>query len=359
MFGASFDPTATTPPALTLNGVPFTFGTVNTTSCGSTGNACIEDVVNFTTGGVTITLPDAAQTVYSTMILLGTAVNGSHSGQVIATYMDNSTTVFNQTFSDWCGFGGNSNESIAIGGINRINSDGTLNGASCNVYAYTYPLDYTKQLQSIKLKDLDGSGATFALAITLKPPTYTVDAAGADSATVAPGGSTTATVTIDPQPGYIGTITLSCTISPSIQTSAAATAPTCGLDPTSVDVTADEAASPTTTLTFTAANPGTAKAVPHSNFFYALWLPVPGLALIGMGFGSRSGRRKRILGLMLLGLMCVLILVPGCVTYKHLGNVGTPPGQYTISITGVDGNGLTQASNPTGTTNTVVVTVSE
>src|ERR1700722_953586 len=57
LFGSSFSATATTPPTLTLGGVPFTFGTVNTASCGSTGAACIDDVVNFTSGGVTLTLP--------------------------------------------------------------------------------------------------------------------------------------------------------------------------------------------------------------------------------------------------------------------------------------------------------------
>ena len=63
---------------------------------------------------------------------------------------------------------------------------------------------------------------------------------------------------------------------------------------------------------------------------------------------------------MLLGLLLGgLIATPGCVSYKHLGNVGTPPGQYTISITGVDGNGLSQASNSAGTTNTVSVVVTD
>jgi hypothetical protein len=47
------------------------------------------------------------------------------------------------------------------------------------------------------------------------------------------------------------------------------------------------------------------------------------------------------------------------VSYTHLGNVGTPPGQYVVSVTGVDTNGLTQASNAAGTTNTVVVTVTQ
>ena len=76
--------------------------------------------------------------------------------------------------------------------------------------------------------------------------------------------------------------------------------------------------------------------------------------------GSRNGRRKGLLGLMLLGLLLAgLMAAPGCVSYTHLGNVGTPPGQYTIVVTGVDTNNLSQASNPTGTTNTVTVTVTD
>ena len=58
-------------------------------------------------------------------------------------------------------------------------------------------------------------------------------------------------------------------------------------------------------------------------------------------------------------LLVVLITTPACVTYQHLGNVGTPPGQYTITITGIDTNNLSQASNPAGTTNTVTLTVTD
>jgi hypothetical protein len=352
LFGNTF----AEPPTLTLGGVPYTFGTVNTTNCGSTGTACTADVVNMTASGVTITLPTTEQTVYSTMIMLGAAVNGHHAATITATYTDGSTSVFSQTLSDWCGFGGNQYESIAIGGINRINSDGTLNGASCNLYAYTYPLDFTKSLQGITAKDADGSGDSFTLAITLKPPTYTIDGGAPQSATISAGSSTTATITVNPQPGYVGTVQLACSILPTIQTSGSATAPTCSLNPTSVDVTATETAPPTTSLTFTAAKPKQAKAESGQSIFYAFWLPVPVLAL--MGFGSRTSQRRRLLvGLLLMLLLAGIIAAPACVSYKHLGNVGTPPGQYTISVTGVDQNGLTQASNPTGTTNTVVVTV--
>jgi len=351
-----------TPPTLTPPSVnvPFNFGTVNAANCGpATTVSCSLDVVNLTSSGVVIALPGAQQVVYSTVIVLGTAVNGHHSGTVTANYTDGSSTVFSQTFSDWCGFGGNQYESVAVGGVNRINSDGTLNGASCNLYAYTYPVDFTKSLQGITLTDTDGSGASFVLAITLKPPTYTIDGGTASPSSVAAGSNATSTVTVNPQPGYVGTIQLSCSISPTIQSSAA-TAPTCSLSPTSVDVTAGETAPPTATLTFTSVKPAAANLEKRQNMFYALWLPVPGLALIGVGLGSRASRRKKRMGWLLLGLLAaVLIATPGCVTYKHLGNVGTPPGQYTVTITGVDANNLSQASNPAGTSNSVAVVVTD
>jgi hypothetical protein len=360
-----------TPPTLTPTslGIPFTFGTVNTSNCGPSapGNPnCTLDVVNYTTAGVVITLPAAEQTIYSTMVILGTAVNGSHLGNITATYTDNSTNVFAQHLSDWCSYsGGTANgvqtESIAVGSINRINSNGALNGATCNLYAYTLPLDVTKTLQSITLQDGDNSGASFALAITLKPPSYTIDGGAPSPADVPAGSTSTATVTVNPQPGYSGTVTLSCSIAPTIVTSGSATAPTCSLNPTSVPVTTTETSAPTTTMTFTAAKAASSSSMVarHSRLFYAFWL-VPGLALTGLGFGSGNSRRRKWLGFLILGMLLFAITVtPGCVNTIHLGNVGTPPGQYTISITGVDGNGLTQASNTAGTTNTVVVTVTD
>jgi hypothetical protein len=354
---------SSTPPTLTpssLN-VPFTFGPVNSKNCGpSTSVNCTVDVINFTGSGVQITLPSDKQVVYSTMIILGTSLNGSHGGTITVTYTDSTTNATSQTFSDWCGYGANQNESIAVGGINRINSDGTLNSASCNLYAYTIPLDVTRELQSITLTDTAATGTIFAMAVTLKPPSYTIDGGAANPTSVAVGANSTATVTINPQPGYVGTVNLSCAISPSITTSGAATAPTCSLSPTSVTVTAGESSAPTTTLTFTAAKAAQSSMLaPSRKMFYA-FLAIPGLALTGFGFGSRASRRQRLFGwLMLTILVAGVLMTPGCVTYKHLGNVGTPPGQYTVSVTGLDENGLTQASNPTGTSNTVIVTVTQ
>lgn len=357
---SSATPPTLTPPSL---GVPFNFGAVNTVNCGpSTSTACTVDVVNLTGSGVAISLPTAEQAIYSTLVMLGTAVNGSHAGQVTATYTTGAPDVFSQTFSDWCGFGGNKYESVAVSGVKRINSDGTLNGANCNLYAYTYPLDVTRTLQGITLTDKDGSGAMFGLAITLKPPTYTINAGVSNPVSIAAGTTSTATVAVNPQPGYVGTITLSCSISPTIEgvPPSAATAPTCSISPTSVTVTTGETSPPTATLTFTAAAPAKASSQRSSRVFYAFWLPIPGLALVGLSVGSLGSRRGRLLGLLLLGLLLTgLVVTPACVSTVHLRNVGTPPGQYSIAVTGVDTNGLTQASNGAGTTNVVTVTVTD
>lgn len=366
LFGSAYNPSSTTPQSLTIGGVPFNFGPVNTVTCGASAEpACIPDTVFLTTSGVDVTLLPAQQTVYSTMIMLGTAVNGHHTGTVTINYTTGAPTVFDQTFSDWCSFGGNPNESIAVAGFERIVANGTPIGPDCNLYAYTYPLDVTRILQGMTLTytDTNANGAAaYALAVTLKPPSYTVDAAQAAPASITAGSSTTATVTVAPQPGYVGTVNLSCSISPAIMGDppTAATAPSCSLSPTSVTVTAGEASPPTTTVTFTSAAPASAMVRPSSRIFYALWLLLPGLAFAGFSLGSRGSRPKKFLGLMLLGLLLAgLLVIPACVSTTQLGNVGTPPGQYTVAITGLDTNGLTQASNPSGTTNAVTVTVTD
>jgi hypothetical protein len=350
-----------TPPSLTpasLN-IPFIFGPINTVDCGPApaAAACMNDVISLPGApGVTISIPSSQQQIYSTLVILGNAVNGAHTGTVTVTYGDGSTSNFNQTFSDWCSFGANQYESIAVGGIARINSTGTLNGASCNLYAYTYSLNVTAVVSSLTLTNTDGTPYTFALAMTLKPPTYTIDAGTANPTSISTGASSSATITVQPQPGYTGTITLSCSISPAIPTNSASVTPTCALNPTSVTI-ASGAPPPTSTLSFNAAAPPkSASLVRRSLSLYALCLPIPGLFLAG--FGCFRSRRRKLAGLLFLALSLFSVTaISGCVTTVHLGNVGTPPGPYTVTVTGTDTNNLSQASNPAGTTNQVTVTV--
>lgn len=358
---SSSTPPTVIPPSV---GVSFNFGPVNTTPCGPVAPGapnCTQDMINIPTGtGVTIGVNTGT---YSQLIILGTAVNGfhgQHAGIVTVNYTTGSPDVFNQNYSEWCNYQGNPNETVALNG-ERITAAGTDISPTCHVYAYTYGLDTSRQVQSFNLTETDSFNENYAMAVTMKPPSYVIEGGAATPTSLSPGSSATATVTVTPQLGYLGTVDLTCTISPQIvgEPPSAATAPTCTLDPTSVTVTAGESAPPTTQLSFTAAAPTKALIQEPAKFLYALCLPLPGLALLG--FGSAKSRRKRALCFWMLGLLlATLFLTPGCVSYTHLGNVGTPPGQYTVTITGQDSvTGATQAGNPSGTTNTVVVTVTE
>jgi len=93
------------------------------------------------------------------------------------------------------------------------------------------------------------------------------------------------------------------------------------------------------------------------NVFYALLLPIPGLAMIA-GLSSRGSRKKRLLSFLLLWtLLAGLIVIPACGGGNSGGggggNNGTPAGSYAITINGKDANGVAQ----TGNSATVTVTV--
>ena len=71
-----------------------------------------------------------------------------------------------------------------------------------------------------------------------------------------------------------------------------------------------------------------------------MFLPLPALALLGIGFGSADSRRKKVLGfLMLYAILAALVLLPACGGGGSHPNPhgGTPAGTYTISVTGTDG----------------------
>jgi hypothetical protein len=71
--------------------------------------------------------------------------------------------------------------------------------------------------------------------------------------------------------------------------------------------------------------------------FFAFWLMVPGMALVGIG-GNR--RRRRILGfLMLSTLFTLVLLIPACSsTRQTTPPSGTPAGTYSITITAAAGS---------------------
>ena len=207
-------------------------------------------------------------------------------------------------------------------------------------------------LYTVTVTGTDSSG-TLPVAVNVTVlsavPEYTVTITTALTPTSVHAGSTaTAVLSVTPINGYTGTVTLSCsTITPT-----ATPAPTCAFSPASVALTATAAQTSTLTISTTGAK---AAAISHSNFFYGLWLPISGLALIALGFGTVEKRRNRVLGLSLLCVIAAGVLLPACNTSStsSTSTTATPKNGYTFTISATDAHSLA----PSNGTQTVSLTV--
>jgi len=171
----------------------------------------------------------------------------------------------------------------------------------------------------------------------------------------APGGTTTvvagtpATIQVlfcpsNPTLGYSGTITPSDTISNGMVTKPSPT-----FNPTTV--TLSGSGCQTTWLTIpTVAPPVTTVSLFRRGSFYAAWLPIGGLSLVGLGIGAGRKRRRWLAGLALGLIAGAILLQPACggASTPNPTTGGTQPGTYTVTITGTAG---------TGAVHTAIVTV--
>ena len=183
-----------------------------------------------------------------------------------------------------------------------------------------------------------GTGATDAFVAQISAasgsqnPNFSVNLNPTGVSVTAGQSSPSIGVTINSLNNFSGNVTLSCTVP------AAATGAGCTLGTTSPIPVAPGTAG-TTTLTISTKANSSAKQAPTGNrrsgIFYAMWLPVAGLAFFGAGFPSR--RRKLFLLLVGCCLLAGLIVLPSCSSSSGGGGGGgggTPPGTYSVVVTG-------------------------
>ena len=182
--------------------------------------------------------------------------------------------------------------------------------------------------------DLDGDGFTdlvwptpnSSLQVALNnSSTFTVVASPGPP--IPAGGTASYNISVTQQHGQSATVTLSCSGPTELGIG-------CSVSPQSV------AAGATTTLSLTTTG-GSAKLMPpvHRLRLYAFLLPTAVVFFGGIGVSGSPLRRKRLLGLLVGYLVClVLAFQAGCGgSSPRRPNMGTPPGTYNITITGTAG----------------------
>lgn len=137
--------------ARVLNGVLFNFGPANELDA----VGCAGQVVGLPPGQ------------YSSLMLMGTGVQGNQTGQTFSVnYTDGSTRQFVQNLSDWFTPQSYPSESEAVAMAYRNSSDGSKDLRTFSLYAYHFALNPAKTVQSVSLPN---NSHVVVLAATLLP----------------------------------------------------------------------------------------------------------------------------------------------------------------------------------------------
>jgi hypothetical protein len=165
---------------------------------------------------------------------------------------------------------------------------------------------------------------------------YYTSAVTPSSQSVVAGQTATYTVTLTPNTtaGFPANITLAC-VNPTTPVALAGT--TCTFTPTPVPTIPSSSGNATSVLKITTTKlTQTANVGSRPTFWYALWLPICGVAL----FGAGSSRRRRWLsGVALVVLLGTIAWLPACGSKSSATTTtGTQPGTYSIGITATSGS---------------------
>ena len=135
--------------------------------------------------------------------------------------------------------------------------------------------------------------------------------------------------------GYNATITPSQTTSPSMVT---ANTPT--FNPTNPTLAGTDCANTTLSIA-TVARPVTSGSLLRRSSFYAAWLPIGGLSLVGLGVGASRKRRRWLIGAVFGFIAGLILLQPACGSSSTTNSTtgGTQAGSYTVNIVGSAGTG--------------------
>jgi hypothetical protein len=160
-------------------------------------------------------------------------------------------------------------------------------------------------------------------------PDFNFTASPPSTNPVVVGGSSTFALSMTSIDSFASTITFTCTVSPT-----PVLAPTCSV-PASVALPANGSASAQVRITTTGPSSFVTPLSLGRNTVYAVWLSILGLPLLFVD-GSRRARRT-LLGTLLVVVIIGIAFQIACSSSSSSRTPGTPPGDYTITVTATAG----------------------
>lgn len=177
-----------------------------------------------------------------------------------------------------------------------------------------------------------GSPFTTSATATVTVNDFSLDVSPS-SRTVQAGKGTTYTAVVTPTGSFPNTVTLSCTGLP--------TGASCSTANGSItDLKNGSAQSRNLVVNTTERVTTTAGFWQNGKILYATWLPISGLAFLGLGIGgSRSRKRRVLLGLLLGAFLMLTVILSGCGSSSKgtSTTTGTPAGTYTFTVSAKSG----------------------
>jgi hypothetical protein len=177
-----------------------------------------------------------------------------------------------------------------------------------------------------------GAYSKTAVAQAVTVNTFKINALQSSNTVVA-GNPASYTIQLTPLTQFTASISISCNSGlPASSTCTPSTTPVTlqGTSPSTVTLVI----STTPRVTTTASNS------PGRGLFYASWLPITGIAFLGIGVGSRLRPGRRVLGGLLFVVVATLVLLqPACSGHSNSSTTtGTPAGTYTVNVTASSGS---------------------
>lgn len=238
--------------------------------------------------------------------------------------------------------GGALDENTNLGSIVSVAGSIAVDSAGANIYVAgnTASTNFPTQVpeQAANGGGTDAFVAKYATGAA--GPSFTVTDGALSPTSGSAGASFTATITVGSVNGFNSAVALTCTGAPVVSKG-----PTCAFSNPGASVTPPANGTVTSTLTVSttaaAAMLGGPSNRPSSGVMYALFLPVFGIALLGVGIGSGGSRRRKLFSFLMLGLVLAgLLAMPACSSGSSNGGgatSGTPAGTYTFTVTGTSG----------------------